>query len=305
MSYQKLLQTILKYDESDLVLINKLLQQATDFTDASVIKVVIQLHDFEKIFNDVNALSPIEKTRFLSRLERVAAAQKTVIPPYIKPTNNNPKPTNEYYFKRRDVVRVQFGGVGTESDEPHFAVVWVDNPLMSDITVIPMTSKYTKDYPGTFKVGQFSRRSNINSVVDIDKMTNISRQRIIPHHGTIIQGKVHLAHNERLIHGVVLVHGGELSLDEHVRNKSGMLLPDNLKLFKSKRFWPVRDVRIDPATNIMHYRKWNEVTMQTLQMKPPKPNQPFTEKQRLRIYDMAFGEIADQTTGFNQFSIYY
>lgn len=306
MSYQKLLQTVLQHDASDLIMINKLLQQATNFTDAGVIEVVNQLPDFEKIFHDVNALSPIEKTRFLTRLERIAVAQKTVIPTYVPRTNANPRPNNEYYFKRRDVVRVLFGGVGTESDEPHFAVVWVDNPYMSDITVIPMTSKYKKDYPGVFSVGQFSKRSSINSIVDIDKMTNISRQRIVMHHGTILQGKIHPAYNDRLIHGVALVHGGELSLDEHVRNHSNMLLPDNLNSFKSKRFWPVRDVRIDPATNIMHFRKWNEVTMQTLQMKPPKPGPTFTYKQRLRIYDMVFGEkAADQASGFNQFSIFY
>lgn len=305
LSYQKLLQTVLQHDASDLLMINKLLQQATNFTDATVIEVVNQLPDFEKIFNDVNALPPIEKMRFLSRLERVAAAQKKIVPTYVRSTSTNPRPLNEYYFKRRDVVRVQFGGVGTESDEPHFAVVWVDNPYMSDITVIPMTSKYKKDYPGIFSVGQFSRRSNINSIVDIGKMTNISRQRIVSHHEIILQGNIHPAYNDRLIHGVALVHGGELSLDEHVRNHSGMLLPDNLRLFESKRFWPVRDVKINSATKIMHFRKWNEVTMQTLQMKSPKPNQPFTRKQRLEIYDKAFGEKADRASGFDQFSIFY
>lgn len=305
LSYQKLLQTVLQYDATDLVMINKLLQQATDFTDMNVIEVVNKLPDFENIFHDVNALDPVEKIRFLSRLERVAVAQKTTIPSYIPPTTANPSPTNDYYFNRRDIVRVLFGGVGTEPDAPHFGLVWVDNPYMSDIVVIPTTSQYTMDYPGIFSVGQFSSLSKLNTIVQIHKMTNISRKRIVSHHGKILQGRVHSSYNDRLLHGIALVHGGENSLYDHVRNKSGMLLPDNLRLFESMRFWPVRDVLIDPATNILHFRKWNEVTMQTLQMKPPKPNPTFTYKKRLNIFDKAFGKPADRASGHAQFSIDY
>lgn len=305
MSYQKLLQTVLQYNASDIMLINKLLQQATDFTDASVIQVVNQLPDFENIFHDVNALNAVDKARFLRRLERVATAQKNTIPAYVKPTATNPNPANVYYFKRRDIVRVEFGGVGSEPDEPHYAMVWVDNPMMDDIIVIPTTSQYLKDYPGEFSVGQFSRLSSLNTIVQIHKMTNISRKRIVPYNGVILQGRINAVHNERLLHGIALVHGGETSLDEHVRNRSNMLLPDDLYAYQAKMFWPVRDVRIDYTTNIMHFRKWNEVFPQQLQMKPPKPNPHFTRKDRLKIYDKAFGKPADRAAGHAQFLIDY
>lgn len=102
---------------------------------------------------------------------------------------------------------------------------------------------------------------------------------------------------------MALVFGGELSLNYYVRNRKDMWLPDNLRLFEAKRFWPVRNVQLDEETKTLRFRKWNETVEQSIQM--TLPNQQITHALRLNIYDRAFGKRADRAAGFTDYGQYY
>lgn len=303
MSYQKLLQTVLQHGPSEVVALSAALQRTNDFMDPAVVQVVQQLPDFEQIFHDVNALSPTDRTRFIKRLELLSEREKATVPDFIKSSATTPAPANPLYFNRRDVVRVQFGGVGTETDAPHFAVVWHDNPGLKDIVVIPTTSQYNKEYAGEFNVGQLRGLPVKDTILQVHKMTNISRKRIVEYNGSYVPSKVHGSFVNRILYAIAILFGGEISLDSFVRNNIKILLPANLHQFEQMRFWPVRDVHIDPEKNVLYFRKWTELTVQTLQLKAP--NQKITYAQRLDIYDRAFGNASVRASGFTDFGLFY
>lgn len=137
--------------------------------------------------------------------------------------------------------------------------------------MIPTTSQFDTEYPGEFSVGQLTGLPTNNTILQVHKMMNISRKRIVPWHGNYVVSRIGPAHMERIFHAIAILYNGEISLDSFVYGNPtvGVMLPDNLTQFEAMRFWPIRDMQVNPTNHLLAFRKWNETTPHSLQLKVP------------------------------------
>ena len=243
-----------------------------------------------------------QRTRFLNRIERLSKSEGVTL------LSQDTQPL-EPYFSQFDLIYCHFGGVGSEYDGPHYALVWEDNHVDPDITVIPTTSQYTKEFADEFSIGRVSGLPPFDTILSVKKLMRISRKRVIPHQtGRYVRGHLHTRQHafvrERILNAMAIWLYGEIPLDYYVRNEINVALPvDFLTHYPAMRFWPVRDVHWDRANNQLHYRKWTENSLRTLQLKNPNVLTKNVHKIH-EIYNKMFSndqqKIQDATTEFNR-----
>ncbi|RAS87267.1 type II toxin-antitoxin system PemK/MazF family toxin [Priestia endophytica] len=79
-----------------------------------------------------------------------------------------------------ELIEIRFSGLGSEIDEPHFAIVWKEHRKKDPIVAIPTTSfkpEFTLESPSTFNIGKIGFMGK-ETVVLLEQITTISRKRI-------------------------------------------------------------------------------------------------------------------------------
>jgi len=149
----------------------------------------------------------------------------------------------EPYFSQLDVIYCNFGGVGWELDEPHYAIVWNDDHTEEKLTVIPTTSKFTREYADEFNVKRITGLPKTDTILTVSKMMKISRKRVILHPKTqmYLQGKLMRAWKYRIEYAIAIAFGHELPLEYYVRENCGIYLPTDFTThYLGIRYMPVQ-----------------------------------------------------------------
>jgi hypothetical protein len=311
MDYNTLVSGLLALNRNDVQGLQRLGQILTDLSDSSTMELLQNIRDLEIMISNVNQLNNAavtppdtmtQRARFLNRAERLSESEGiTLFPQGTQAT--------EPYFSQFDLIYCHFGGVGSEYDGPHYALVWEDYHNSPDITVVPTTSQYTKEFADEFSIGRVSGLPPYDTVLSVKKLMRISRKRVIPHRtGRYIRGhlhnRLHAFYRERILNAIAIWLFGEIPLDYYVRNEINVALPvDFLTHYPEMRFWPVRDVRWDRTNNQLQYRKWTESNLRSLQLK--NPNVLTRKAHKIHaIYDKIFSnnqqKIQNAITEFNQ-----
>jgi hypothetical protein len=297
MDYNALVRDLLVLDQNDVQGMQRLTRLMSDLSDPSTKTLLDNLKVFENLITSIGSLNntsiipPDTLThhdRFLNRMERLSACEALTIPSKARTGVVALEP----YFSKFDMIYVNFGGVGWEYDSPHFALVWEDNDNDSEITVIPTTSQFTKNYATEFSIGAISGLPAKNTILSITKMMRISRKRVILHKGRYLQGAINKRSQKDLQKRIEQALGIWLhninTLEYYVKNETGSALPiDFMTHYPGMRFLPVVDVNWKAVDLELHYRIWNETPMNVLRMKNPTT---FVDKgyKIHRIYDWLF-----------------
>lgn len=294
MDYHALVDDLLMINSNDVQGMHRLARLLTDLSDPTTRQLLDNIRDLETAITNINNLDDVkiippdtltQRGRFKYRVERMSTCEGTMITPK---GSAAPEP----YFQRFELILCQFGGVGWEYDGPHYALVWEDDHTDSELTIIPTTSQFTKEYSDEFSIGLISGLPPKNTILSVRKMMRISRKRVIKHRGRYVQGQVHTRLQslvkERIENALAIWHFGEIPLDHYIRNNIGVALPvDFLTHYQNMRFIPVRDVQWDRQTLTLHYRKWDETTMRSMLMKNPTIFMKMAHK-KFAIYDPLF-----------------
>jgi hypothetical protein len=282
MDYKRLITQLLALDTRDLDAMRRMLTLLSDVSDPMTLDLLNDLKAYEKIHYLVSAfnktiISPDTQSqydRFLNRIERLAECEGKLIPHIATYVTGAQKP----YFESFDMIYVSFGGVGMEYDEPHYALVWEDNHSDGEITIIPTTSQYTKDFATVFSIGIISGLPATKTILSVAKLTRISRKRVIFHRGKYVQGKIPRPQVKELktrIHEAIAIGlQGYYPLEYFIKNSTASALPASLLTDNFNRFIRFIPVKLDeciwdPTAMKVHYRPWNESTVRSLDMKNP------------------------------------
>lgn len=264
----QLMQTILQVTGHDAVALTNVLDIVTKLSDPDVAIITAQLQDIKNIFDFVNLLPNVERGMLIEKLEIFSFCENVVLA-------RNPADHRFYdqVYKRRDIVHCRLAGVGREFSKDHFALVWDDDPANEKITVIPTTSQIKLEYADVFDLGVIAGLPPGQTTLLVNDLIRISRKRI-----TSVNGRLHKSWEERIKQAIAVSFGSEVTLETVIRNVCGDSMPINLPLFKTMRFLPIRDHVYDVANQLLHYRKWNELPMQSLSL--IRPQHPFDSSRK-------------------------
>jgi hypothetical protein len=290
MDYQTMLQIIRNINAADLVKLNEMVTILTDLSHPDAALLATTLGEFEKIVNHVGTLSKVPVNsksisiheRFINRLERLSICENVIVLPKV-PTDPPPLlPPIEPYFSRRDFAWFEFGGVGSEIDKLHLGMVWEDNADNDEITVIPTTSTFDKEYEDKINLGVISGLPKGDTILLVNKMMRVSRKRASLYKNKYVQGTLLGQLEYRVRWSIALTFLQEKSLHYFILHSCGDELPaDFTTSYQDIRFMPVRDVSYDPTAHVLHYRVWDKKDMTFIQLKPVHGlPRNFTSKQK-------------------------
>lgn len=319
MDYQTLLQTIRNINAADIVKLNEMVTTFTDLSHPDAASLATTLSEFEKIVKHVGTLSkvPINRQipiheRFINRLERLSFCENVIVLPKVPTDPPPPAPPIEPYFSRRDFAWFEFGGVGSEIDKLHLGMVWEDNADNDEITVIPTTSAFDKEYEDKLNLGVISGLPNRDTILLVNKMTRISRKRASLYKNKYVQGTLLGQLEYRIRWSIALTFLQEKSLHYFILHSCGDELPADFNTsYQDIRYTPVRDVSYDPTTHVLHYRVWDQSNMKFIQLKPVH-SLPinFTSRQRekfkLDLLDRYYsGNPSKKTKALSFYNVHY
>lgn len=122
--------------------------------------------------------------------------------------DNVPKDSTGVYLpivNRGDIVFCDFIGIGTEIDEPHYAIVWEAPKNKEAITVIPVTSAVIQEDKSQFCIGQvegFITQAGMtvprDTYVYLNKIKEVSRKRFEVWYKRDSQGNIIWQNNHKV-----------------------------------------------------------------------------------------------------------
>lgn len=220
------------------------LEKIKDLPDAkqkkilNVFEKIVSEKEFEgiaeNIFEIKNEVSVPTRTRknTLERINRFTLSAKT-------PHEFHHKRTTHYkpILSDGELIEVRFSGLGSETDQEHYAIVWKAKRTSDPIVIIPTTSfkeESTVETEVAFNIGNIDFMGK-ETVVLLDQMTTISRKRIDPRqlHKTrrsLGQGKFKYAtisddQKNRILDGIRAYHLNETTIYQYLRDNEKDKLP--------------------------------------------------------------------------------
>jgi hypothetical protein len=311
MNYQQLIRGILSLDTNDTAALNKISTLLGGMTNSSAVQLIQKLSDLENVANNINALNSTQppsglspRSRYINRIQRLSHREAVTIQPKSVVPAGGANPI-EPYFKKMDISWFEFGGTGAEFDGHHLALIWHDDHNREEITVIPLTSQPKAETEYIFDLGRIHPLRKPNNVFLVHKMANISRKRAVPgNNGAFTQAFLPLSRAERFLWAIAYTYVGEKSLHSFVRNKTGDARPVHITSYRDIRYMPVRDISYDRPTCMVSFRKWNEDTPRTLQLKRPTTAMPRGLRKEM-IYDQLFNSATQHVLGMTNYMSYY
>ncbi|WP_172253498.1 hypothetical protein [Saccharibacillus deserti] len=263
--------------------VNDLVSHITELSNEDFNSLFSKLLDMQGVLGHLDKITPEERIKTLSRLELFAERSS-------KSFNYDPARPKDFLPKlsRLDVVDCYFTGMGFEWDEKHKAIIWDIYPQFDSVMVIPTTSKERVESKGVFNVGKIQGLNGLNTTLLVGDMTRVSRKRIevIPPYNHPKNGpqavKLNKAWEGRILNAIVSLYANTLTLEDVLRYRTGVAMPDKLDAIKSKRFNAIQ-YKYDEGSCTLNYWGWNkhEQEGETLTLIQPKVSISKFEKQRI------------------------
>lgn len=204
----------------------------------SVFEKIYSEKTFEDIVENISEIRDEVKVptrtrqNTLERINRFVLSAKTPHQFHHNRTNNYLPIVNE-----GELIEVRFSGLGSETDQEHFAIVWKAKRTSDPIVIIPTTSfkeDSTQETEIAFNIGKISFMGK-ETVVLLDQMTTISRKRIDQRkryktRRRLSSGKYEFAtiskeQKNRILDGIRAYHLNETTVYQYFRDNEKDKLP--------------------------------------------------------------------------------
>lgn len=190
----------------------------------------------ENIFSIENETIVTTRTRqnTLERINRFTQSAKTPHEFHARKKSNYLPIVNE-----GELIEIRFSGLGSETDQEHFAIIWKAQRTSDPIVIIPTTSfkeASTKETEIAFNIGKIDFMGK-ETVVLLDQMTTISRKRInrktlYKTRQTIDKTKgqykfatISIEQKNRILDGLRAYHFGETTIYQFLKETEQKKLP--------------------------------------------------------------------------------
>lgn len=206
------------------------------------------LSHFEKISEEESFKKIVKNICLIEDEDKVPNRTRKDTLERIERFTESAKTKHEFHFRnkeqympilqRGELVEVRFSGLGSEIDQPHFAIVWNEQRKKDPVVVIPTTSfkkEFTIESPSAFNIGKIGFM-NKETVILLDQITTISRKRIntaslnktVKYNkklGKKEHAKITKEQENRIKDGFKTYYLGESTLYEFIRDAEGTTMP--------------------------------------------------------------------------------